>query len=115
MRIGNAHLSRQWARGQYLNRMYSIFRWERVTPPNGCLGASASRSMRSGLHTSIRHARECAFEHVQPFLELLVRDHQRHQNTYNVSVAARGDQNQAVLVAIPQYSLRFFFRRLALV
>ena len=50
---------------------------------------------------------ECAFNHVQALIELLIGDHQWNQDADNVVEGARRNRNQTVLVAILRNFLGF--------
>src|SRR6266851_7219278 len=60
-----------------------------------------------------RDGGKCSFHDVEAFVELLVADHQRHQNAHDVVVRARDDGDEPMLEAIVRDLLGFGFGWLA--
>src|ERR1700683_2197442 len=56
----------------------------------------------------VANRRECGFQHVEPFVDLLVRCYQRDQDADHIRVGTCRDSDQAVLVAILGDLLCFF-------
>src|SRR5690349_19912731 len=61
---------------------------------------------------AFRDSRERGFEHIHSLVELLVRNDERHQETVDVIEGARGDKDQAMLVAVLDDLFRFGVGRL---
>ena len=43
---------------------------------------------------------KCGFDDSEPFVKLFIGDYQRHENSYDVVICARRDDDEAVLAAI---------------
>src|SRR5579864_1908414 len=65
-----------------------------------CPFAKALRDMGSGARLRLDDRFERRFEHAESFLELVVRDNERHQQPDDVAVAPRRKHDQAVLIAV---------------
>ncbi len=57
--------------------------------------------------------RQSRLKHVEPFIELLIRNHQRYQNAHHVPVRPRCDSDQAVFVGVTRKLFRLRTGRFA--
>src|SRR5579863_2416972 len=72
-----------------------------------CPFAQALRDVGSGARLRLDDRFERRFEHAEAFLELVVRDNERHQQPDDVPVAPRRKHDQAVLIAVSHDLLGF--------